>query len=128
MSEQKTFTQDEVNRIVSERLQREKEKSGASLDEREKDLAKREFNLKAKEILDQKKLPHTLLEALNTESEEAFNKSLEVLEQCISDKLKGDKITGTEPGGTVRVNSGGAHGSGGSSEDGSIRKAMGLSR
>lgn len=127
MSEQKTFTQDEVNRIVSERLQREKEKSGASLEEREKDLAKREFNLKAKEILDQKKLPHTLLEALNTESEEAFNKSLEVLEQCISDKLKGDKITGAEPGGTVKFSTGMRHGSV-AKDEGDIRKAMGLSR
>ena len=78
---EKTFSQDEVNTIVQERLGREKTKLDTIAAEREQTLAYREFMLEAKETLQTKGLPLSLLDALNTSSKEAFEKSLEILEQ-----------------------------------------------
>lgn len=54
-NEEKTFTQDDVNRIVEKRLKREKEKnSNDSIDifeEKERNLDKRELNLDCREKL-----------------------------------------------------------------------------
>jgi len=77
----KTFTQDEVNAIVQERLGREKAKFETQATEREQQLAHREFMLDARETLTAKGLPLSLLDALNTTSKEAFEKSLAILEE-----------------------------------------------
>lgn len=79
----KTFTQEEVNRIVQERLARERYKStnsaDKSLEERERILADRERKFAFKSTLKDKGIPEEVLEALNCTSEETFNKSLEIL-------------------------------------------------
>ena len=58
---EKTFTQEEVNRIVSERLSKEKGKINAdreaSYAKREQELNIRELKLKARESLNEKNLP-----------------------------------------------------------------------
>ena len=77
----RTFTQEDVNRIVQERLSREKTKLEAPIGEREQELAHREFMLEARETLHTKGLPLSLLDALNTTSREAFEKSLAILEE-----------------------------------------------
>ena len=70
----KTFTQDEVNRIVSERLAREREKATPppQEDEREKALKAREARLDCRDYLDGKKYPVGLLDILDSSDMEKF--------------------------------------------------------
>ena len=81
----KTFTQEQLNAIVGERLAKEKAKADTALAEREQELAKREFQLGAKEKLTAKGLPLSLLDALDTSSAEAFDKALAIFEKVQND-------------------------------------------
>lgn len=83
---EKTFTQEDVNRIVGERLAKERSKREADLLKREQELQHKEFLLIAKSKLQGKGLPLELVEALNTSSPEAFDKSLEIMEQQFKQK------------------------------------------
>lgn len=78
---EKTFTQADLDRIISERLNKEKSKLESTLAEREQGIQRKEFELSAKIKLQEKGLPIDLLSAMNTTSEEAFNQALEVMEQ-----------------------------------------------
>lgn len=84
--EEKTFTQDDVNRIVQDRLSKERTKGEAEILQREHDLARREFVLSARETLTAKGLSHTLLDALNTTSPEAFESSVAAVEELIKER------------------------------------------
>ena len=66
-SSEKMFTQDDVNRIVSERLAREREKltQQPKEDEREQALKARENKLDCRDYLDAKKYPAALLDVLD---------------------------------------------------------------
>ena len=118
-----TFTQEQVNKIVSDRLAREKVKSEAALAEREQQLAQRELLLTAKEKLNESGLPVELLDALNVSSPEAMEKSLNTVKAVI-DKIKAEApkpftIHGAKPAEAGRRPEVGA--------DSRLRKAMGLS-
>lgn len=118
-----TFTQEQVNKIVSDRLAREKVKSEAALAEREQQLAQRELLLTAKEKLTESGLPVELLDALNVSSPEAMEKSLNTVKAVI-DKIKAEApkpftIHGAKPAEAGRRPEVGA--------DSRLRKAMGLS-
>lgn len=85
---EKMFTQDELNRIVSERLNREREKYAQQPkeDERETALRERENGLKAREsrlacrdYLDDKTLPRELLDLIGTDDAEKFKETVEKL-------------------------------------------------
>lgn len=80
---EKTFSQDDVNRIVGERLAKERAKADAAAAEREKQLAAREMRLTAKETLNEKGLPGYLVDALDYTSEETMKKGLELIEKAI---------------------------------------------
>ena len=118
----KTFSQDDVNRIVGERLAAEKRKGEVALAEREQQLAQRELLLTAKEKLSENGLPMELLDALNVSSPEAMEKAITTLKGVI-DKIKGEarpvKFYGAKP-----AEAGRAPQTGGDSQ---LRKAMGLS-
>lgn len=86
---EKTFSQDDVNRIVGERLAAEKRKGEAALAEREQQLAHREMLLTAKEKLTEAGLPVELLDALNVSSPEAMEKAVATLKGVI-DKIKAE--------------------------------------
>ena len=79
----KTFTQEDVNRIVQERLARERNRvpsdAEKTLEEREKAVAARERESADKAVRKSKNIPEEVYEALNCASEDAFNKSLEIL-------------------------------------------------
>jgi hypothetical protein len=95
---QNTFTQDDVNRIVGERLAREKAKSDAAFAERERELAQRELRLSAIEKLTDRGLSPALLDALNTSSPAALDKSLDLIEAEIkAAKSKPLLIKGIKP-------------------------------
>lgn len=83
---ERTFTQEEVNRIVSERLAKERNKADAALVEREQQLAKRERLFNAREKIAQYGLPANLVDVLDTSSDEAFDKALTAIGDAISQK------------------------------------------
>ena len=84
---EKTFSQEDVNRIVDERLAKEKAKGEAALAEREQQLAQRELLLTAKEKLTENGLPVELVDALNVSSNEALEKALSIV-KTVLDKYK----------------------------------------
>lgn len=83
---ERTFTQDDVNRIVQDRLAKDREKASKELNEREQELAQREFRLNSRQKLIDKGYPETLLDALNCSSEEAFNKALDIIDGLIKER------------------------------------------
>lgn len=73
----RTFTQEEVNKIVSDRLARAKRETAT--DEREAALRAKEARLDCREYLSDKKYPVELLDILSTADVEAFKGSVERL-------------------------------------------------
>lgn len=82
----KTFTQEDVNRIVSERLSQERSKltkPPTKEDEREKALKAREARLDCRDYLDSKKYPAALLDVLDSSDVERFQAAVDKLvEAC----------------------------------------------
>ena len=76
----KLFTQDDVNRIVSERLARDRadRDKPSPEDEREKALKAREARLDCRDYLDSRKLPAALLDVLDCSDVEKFKAAVGV--------------------------------------------------
>lgn len=123
---EKTFTQDDVNRIVQERLAKEKAKNSgeADFEKREQELAQRELHMTAKELLSEKGLPMQLFDALNCTDKETLEKSIATIETLFNEykanAASNIKFKGFQPG------SGSKTPDPGDVEDLEIRKAMGL--
>jgi len=88
---EKTFTQDDVNRIVQERLAKDREKASKELGEREQELAQREFRLDSRQKLIDRGYPESIMDALNCSSEEAFNKALDIIDGLIKERTPDPK-------------------------------------
>ena len=121
---EKTFTQEDVNRIVGERLAKEKAKNSGEADfvKREQELARRELHMTAKELLSEKGLPVQIVDALNCADEETMKKSIETFEKVFADYKANAtqvKFKGCRPGAS-QVPSSELAG------DMELRKAMGL--
>ena len=118
---EKTFSQEDVNHIVGERLAKEKAKGEAALAEREQQLAQRELLLTAKEKINEMGLPAELVDALNVSSPEALEKALSTV-KTVLDKYKSEarpmKFSGAKPAESLS----GVRNTG----DDSLRKAMRL--
>ena len=122
--ENKTFSQDDLNRIVSERLSKERAKAESDIQKREQDLQQREFLLTARTTLTERGLPVELSGFLNLSDPEAFEKGLEILDNYIKSELK--KTTETaKPKPPPGALYGGRKETGSTKSDG-IRSAMGL--
>ncbi len=122
-TQERTFTQDDVNRIVQERLAKEKGKGSEELDKRAAELDMRERKMNAVQKLRDNGLPDYLVDALNMESDDAFEKSMEAIK-----KMKGEtsESNGTQVGRVVGTgNPIGVVTKGG--YDGGLRDAFGLS-
>lgn len=123
---EKTFTQEDVNRIVQERLAKEKAKNSGDADfaKREQELAQRELHMTAKELLSEKGLPVQLFDALNCTDKESMEKSIATIETIFNQQkanaTSNIQFKGFQPGGTGVVPSAE------DAEDLKIRKAMGL--
>lgn len=88
----KTFTQDEVNKIVENRLKRERQKitevmnqadpREAALMEKERMLNEKELRIEALDILREKNMPEDLLDILNYTDKEARDQSIERIEKA----------------------------------------------
>lgn len=121
---EKTFTQEDVNRIVGERLAKEKAKNSGEVDfaKREQELARRELHMTAKELLSEKGLPVQIVDALNCADEETMKKSIETFEKVFADYKANAtqvKFKGCRPGASLAPSSELAG-------DMELRKAMGL--
>lgn len=85
--ENKTFTQEEVNAIIQQRLAREKEKAkpeqDAALAAKELALAERELQLQAKEQLMDKGLPKELSGIIKANDEKSLKEAIELLSKYI---------------------------------------------
>lgn len=118
---EKTFTQEQVTQIISDRLARDRAKGEAALAEREQQLTHRELLLTAKEKLTENGLPVELVDALNVSSPEALEKALSIV-KTVMDKHKAEarpiKISGAKPAESL------SHAK--NTGDSSLRKAMGL--
>lgn len=94
-SGERTFTQEDVNRIVQERLAKERSKgtgNGESeVDKRMAELDKRERRLNAIEELRKNDLPDYLVDALNIDTEDSFQNSMKAII-----RMKGE-TTETQP-------------------------------
>lgn len=77
---EKTFTQEQVNAIVSKRLAEEKSKNEAALNKREAELNRREMQIRAKELLAEKGLPKNLADVLRYDDEESLKAAIDVIE------------------------------------------------
>lgn len=84
--ENRTFTQDDVNRIVQERLAKDRMKSSEDMSKKEQELAAREFRLNSRQKLIDRGYPESILDALNCSSEEAFNNALEALDNLLRER------------------------------------------
>lgn len=80
MSEERTFSQDEVNAIVSERLKQERAKIMRDVTQREAELTQRETLLTAKADWQKRGLPADLLDALDMSKEGALEAAAAILE------------------------------------------------
>lgn len=115
----KTFTQEEVNKMMSERVARVKAEKEQEYSSKLAELEERELKLQAKEILRDKKLPDSLLDAVNCSDIETFNKSIKIIEEYINEvrnepvKFHGAFVPGYSNTDTIQTGD-------------SIAKAMGL--
>ena len=75
-SDGKMFTQEDVNRIVSDRLARERD---MLVDDRENDLKAREARLDCRDYLDSKKYPAKLLDLLDHSDVEKFKTAADAM-------------------------------------------------
>lgn len=118
---EKTFTQEQVNQIISDRLARDRAKGEAALAEREQQLTHRELLLTAKEKINEMGLPAELVDALNVSSPEALEKALSIV-KTVMDKHKSEarpmKFSGAKPAENLSRTQ--------QTGDSSLRKAMGL--
>lgn len=86
VTEGKTFTQDDVNRIVQERLAKDRAKASEDLDKREEELRQKEFRLDSRQKLIDRGYPESIMEALNCSSKEAFDKALDIIDGLIKER------------------------------------------
>ncbi len=83
---EKTFTQEEVNNIVQERLARERAKNEPTPAEvRERELAARESAMTCKEYIAEKNYPKELLDLFDTADHEQFKKKVEKMAELFPD-------------------------------------------
>lgn len=79
--EGKTFSQDEVNAIIKDRLAKEKDKAQKQFEALTKDLARKELDFTAKELLSSKGIPADILGALKYDDEETLKASVAIVEK-----------------------------------------------
>lgn len=120
-TEGKTFTQDDVNRIVQERLAKERGKGNEELEKRVAELDLRERKLNAVEALRKNGLPDYLVEALNISTDEAFKTSMDAIVK-LKEETKG---SASEPQSVGKIGFPGKI-TGGSVGSDPLRSAFGL--
>ena len=80
----RTFTQADVDSIVQKRIAEERVRYGAELEQREKDLATREFNYRLSEQAKAEGIPQELVDALGIKDEESMKKAFAALKPLVN--------------------------------------------
>lgn len=78
-NEVKTFTQEEVNKLVSERVARVKSDKEQEYNAKLAELTQKELHLKAREVLSNKGLPDGLLDIVSCPDIETFTNNINTL-------------------------------------------------
>lgn len=95
---EKLFTQEEVNKIVSERLNRERAKAEPTeQDAREMELSKREHRLDCRDFLTENKYSEKLLDILDTSDVEKFKQTVGKLSDIFPIRTDLPRIVGASP-------------------------------
>jgi len=124
-TDSRTFSQEEVNNIIRDRLAKEKDKAEKHLETITQEYKKKELNSKAKELLSSKGLSLDILDILKFDDEDMLNKNLLILEGAINPGQKEDHVDQAEHG--IKFKTAGTHGSvQHTTTDSSIKAAMGL--
>lgn len=89
---ERTFTQDELNRIVQDRLAKDRAKASEEMEKKEKELAQREFLLNSRHKLIDRGLPEKIIDALNCSSDEAFDKALDLIDELLKERTPSKEI------------------------------------
>ena len=110
----KTFTQEEVNKIVQQRLERAKSKEPDELAKREAELNKREMNLTIREQLSSAGLPNELAGVISAQDEDEAIEKIEILKKDIESQPAHSKAEYNPVKGEVKTDP--------------IREAMGLGK
>ena len=110
----KTFTQEEVNKIVQQRLERAKSKEPDELAKREAELNKREMNLTIREQLSSAGLPNELAGVISAQDEDDAREKIEILKKYIESQPAHSKAEYNPVKGEVKTDP--------------IREAMGLGK
>ena len=85
---------------ADEKAKYQDQKRKEALDKREKDITTRELKAQARETLAEKNLPKELIDALNFDSAEACNTSIEAVEKAFQNAIQKaveDRLKGTKP-------------------------------
>lgn len=120
VQEQKTFTQDDVNRIVGERLSKDRSRNEADFVKRENDLKQRELAMTAREMLAEKGLPKDLADILRYSDEETLKTAIDKIQEFRSKDTGGYVLIN---GGENRLPQGDSRGD---NNEHSLKKAFGL--
>lgn len=92
---------DKLKKMSSdEKAKYQEQKRKEALDKREKDITTRELKAQARETLAEKNLPKELINALNFDSAETCNASIEAVEKAFQSavqKAVEDRLKGTKP-------------------------------
>ena len=118
---ERTFTQADVNRIVQERLAKEKSKENEEIIRRTAELDARERKMNAIDELAKQGLPAYLVDAMNISTEEDFKKSIDILK-----RLKGEAGESTNMNEPRVIGKGNPIGVVSKGESDNIRSAFGL--
>lgn len=100
---EKRFTQEDVNRIVQDRLAKERSKQDParlSLEEREKAITEKENRFACRELLTEKKMSERLLDVLDTSDPEKFKSALGTIEElyCPNQGKPFPRVVSSTPG------------------------------
>lgn len=113
--EEKTFTQEDLNRILKDRLAKERAKSSKTLEEREAELTRREMRLTAREKFIDNDLPLDLIDIVRYDDEEQLDEVVNKLKEALKPSGSGGNSYVYDPqrGGTAP-------------QEDPVKKAMGL--
>lgn len=90
---EKMFTQSDVNRIIGERLSRDKLKNTEELDRRETELNERELKFTAKQLLSERGLSTEFADILKLTDEKSVTEAVDLLEKLVGVKNTENKLS-----------------------------------
>ena len=105
MDNDRTFTQAELDQIISERLRKERAKLTAEAQQREAELNRREQLLNAKEEWSRRGLPISLLDSLDITKDGALDAAAAVLEDLKKSSHTADDRGGSPDSCTMHIES-----------------------